>query len=165
MSIFPSPRSGRYVVASGVSPWNKECLLLSFSPRSGRYSIQIILRIVSNPMLIQKRLQLLCKTHMPMMFGLPLNILLDRLNARLVHAETGKSALPLEPKRQIKLFFNPPRRITFDFLNKFRNRQGRLDFTQQMNMIGYAVHHQKRTIQMANNSADITMHLFSICVF
>ena len=65
------------------------------------------------------------------MFGLIFDISNNAFDSGFADTEAGEAALPLEPIRQFKPFFDPAGGVGFDFINKIRNGNRRLELGQQ----------------------------------
>ena len=110
--------------------------------------------IVINLVFLEKRHIFLLKSFCPMMLGLVGNVFLDCVAIGNAH---GKRAITRLPRKIFYAdgFVNPPRRCLFDVLHKRRERMGRAQTHQQMNVIRRAAAGFGNAVRRANQTAEV----------
>ena len=157
---FPMPAAFAFLVPTGqpeISRPRSGWWLAKKSFRKGwwKTSPQIFF-VVFHPVPLEKRRIFLLKPFRPMMLGLVRNVFLDRVAIGNAHGERTITRLPREIFHADG-FMNPARRSLFDVLHKRRERMGRSQTRQQMNVVRRAADGFGNPVRRAHQAAKMLM--------
>src|SRR5208283_6097284 len=98
--------------------------------------------------LLQQRQELLLEAPLRMMLRLAIDVIHHCLALRLAHAEGAISLLPRKTRR----FIQPSRGISFELLHRLRQRDGRRQRDEEVEMIGSSASSEQQNVSLARDS-------------